>query len=192
MSLDSLEDLYVTELKDLYAAEQQIIKALPKMIKAVSNDDLREALDEHLDISKGQIDRLDKVGKLLKIVLKGKKNVAVDGLLKEAQEIIDLDGDADVKDAALIAAVQKIQHYEIASYGSVKTWATLLVFNDQAELLEESLVEEKEADETLTAIAEENVNVEAGEKVRDEDEDEDEESEEVGLDEYDEGADEED
>jgi ferritin-like metal-binding protein YciE len=162
MKMNSLHDLYIEQLKDLHDAENQIIKALPKMIEAATSDDLRSALDEHLEQTKQHVVRLETIFSNMGESAKAKKCKGMEGLLKEGSEIIkDDEMDPEVKDAAIIAAGQHVEHYEIASYGTVRTFATLLGEEDAAALLDQTLEEEKEADQILTEIAE-HVNVEAG------------------------------
>jgi ferritin-like metal-binding protein YciE len=158
---NSLKDLYVEQLQDLYSAENQLIKALPKMIDAASSDELRTSIEEHLEKTKQHATRLEKIFGRIGEDPKGKKCKGMEGLLKEGSEVIeDDDMEAEVKDAAMIAAAQRVEHYEIAGYGCVRTYATLLGDREAAALLEQTLEEEKEADETLTEIAEQ-INVEA-------------------------------
>jgi ferritin-like metal-binding protein YciE len=168
MKANSLRDLFVEQLQDLYNAEQQLVKALPKMAKAATSDDLRSAFEEHLEKTKGHVQRLEDIFEQLGERAKGQKCKGMEGLVKEGSEVIGEDMDDDVKDAALIAAAQRVEHYEIAGYGTVRTFATLLQEDAAADLLEETLDEEKEADETLTGIAEhinlEAENVESGEE----------------------------
>ncbi len=159
--LESLNDLFVDELRDLYSAENQLVKALPKMAQAAESPDLRRALEEHLDQTKNQIQRLDKVFKSLDVPERGKECVGMRGIIEEGQEVLKEKGAASVKDAGIITAAQKTEHYEIASYGSVCTFAERLGYRDQAELLKANLSEEKKADELLTKIAERHVNKEA-------------------------------
>jgi len=163
MKLESLHDLYVEELKDLYSAETQLIKALPKMAKAASSESLREAFQEHLDVTKQQLERLDQIFEGLGKSPKGKKCVAMEGLIEEGSELISQKKDIDpvVLDAGLIGAAQKVEHYEIAGYGTVRTYAKLLGEDEAAELLQETLNEEAETDEKLTALAESEINLEA-------------------------------
>ena len=161
MKSNSLKDLYVEQLQDLYSAENQLIKALPKMIDAASSDELRTSIEEHLEKTKQHATRLEKIFGRIGEDPKGKKCKGMEGLLKEGSEVIeDDDMEEEVKDAAMIAAAQRVEHYEIAGYGCVRTYATLLGDRESAALLEQTLEEEKEADETLTEIAEQ-INVEA-------------------------------
>jgi len=163
MKMESLRDLFVEELKDLYNAESQITKALPKMAKAANSDELRTAFEEHLEETKGQIERLDQIFKNLGVNPKGKKCKAMEGLVEEGKEIIENGSDADpsVLDAALISAAQKVEHYEIAGYGCVRTWAQLLGEEEAVELLQQTLDEESQTDKRLTELAESEINVEA-------------------------------
>jgi ferritin-like metal-binding protein YciE len=161
VKLNSLKDLYVEQLKDLYSAENQLIKALPKMVEAATSDELRTSIEEHLEKTKQHAARLEKIFNRIGEDAKGPKCKGMEGLLKEGSEVIEDDEiDEEVKDAAMIAAAQRVEHYEIAGYGCVRTYATLLGDREAAALLEQTLEEEKEADETLTEIAEQ-INVEA-------------------------------
>lgn len=161
MKLDSLQTLYIEELKDLYNAESQLVKALPKMAKKASSPELKTALTEHLEVTKTQIGRLDEIFEKLGKNPKGKTCKAMKGLIEEASEILEEDGDESVLDAALIASAQRVEHYEMAGYGTVRTFATILGEDEAAELLQETLDEEGEADHRLTSLAEEIVNAEA-------------------------------
>lgn len=158
--LKTLEDFLIEELKDLYSAEKQLTKALPKMVKAASADDLRDAFQNHLEETENQIARLDKISKIIGKPLSGKKCKAMAGLVEEGKEIIEEDMEETLRDVALIAAAQKVEHYEIASYGCARTYAKLLEMTDVEELLQETLDEEGNANETLTGISE-NLNIEA-------------------------------
>jgi ferritin-like metal-binding protein YciE len=158
--IENLRELLVHELKDLYSAETQLLKALPKMAKAASDDDLVAAFEEHLEQTQGQVERLDKIFELLNAKPRGKTCEAMKGLITEGQEVIAEDATDEVKDAALIAAAQKVEHYEIAGYGTVRTFANLLGETEVADLLQETLDEEGETDKKLTEIAE-SLNVEA-------------------------------
>jgi ferritin-like metal-binding protein YciE len=158
--IENLRELLVHELKDLYSAETQLLKALPKMAKAASDEDLVAAFEEHLEQTQGQVERLDKIFELLNAKPRGKTCEAMKGLITEGQEVIGEDATDEVKDAALIAAAQKVEHYEIAGYGTVRTFANLLGETEVADLLQETLDEEGETDKKLTEIAE-SLNVEA-------------------------------
>jgi ferritin-like metal-binding protein YciE len=161
MALDSLHDLYVNELKDLYNAENQLLKALPKMAKAASSPELQAAFTEHLEVTRGQVERLETIFADLGVSPKGKKCVAMEGLVEEGKEVIEEDGEPAVIDAALIAAAQKVEHYEMAGYGCARTFAQLLGYDEAVTLLQETLDEEGEADKKLTELAESVINVEA-------------------------------
>ena len=161
MNLDTLKELYVEELRDLYNAENQLIKALPKMAKEASSDELKEAFEKHLEQTKGHVQRLEQVFEELGEKTKGKTCQAMKGLIEEGSEVLKADGEDSVLDAAIIVAAQKVEHYEIASYGSVRTFAQLLGQNKSAELLQQTLDEESEANELLNKLAEDIVNPEA-------------------------------
>lgn len=167
--MNSLHDLLVNELKDLYSAENQLVKALPKMAKAASTEELKEAFESHLEETQEQVKRLEQIFELLETAQRGKKCVAMEGLIEEGKELIGEKPEASVLDAGLIAAAQKVEHYEIAGYGCVRTWANQLGLAEVVELLEETLEEEKAADEKLTEIAENSVNIQA-EEAEEEDE----------------------
>lgn len=161
MQLETLRDLYVEELKDLYSAENQIIKALPKMIKAASHDELKQAFTKHLKETEIHAQRIEQVCDELDVSPKGKKCVGMEGLLKEGSELIKEKPEPDVLDAGLIAAAQHVEHYEMAGYGCVRTYARQLGYESQAELLQATLDEEGTTDKLLTEIAESSVNIEA-------------------------------
>src|ERR1041385_455193 len=161
MAMDSLKDLFIDELKDLYNAENQLLKALPKMAKKASSPDLRAAFQEHLGQTEGHVDRLEKIFKRLGEKPTGKTCKAMKGLVEEGKEIIEEDGEDSVLDAALIGAAQRVEHYEMAGYGTVRAFATVLGEEDAADLLQETLDEEGETNKKLTALAESLVNPEA-------------------------------
>jgi len=161
MEMETLKDLYVEELKDLYSAENQIIKALPKMIKAASHEELKQAFSRHLQESEIHAQRLEEVCDELGISPKGKKCVGMEGLLKEGSELIKEKPEPDVLDAGLIAAAQHVEHYEMAGYGCVRTYARQLGYENQAQLLQTTLDEEGNTDKLLTEIAENSINIEA-------------------------------
>jgi len=161
MNLATLKELYVEELRDLYNAENQLIKALPKMAKGASSDELKEAFEKHLEQTKGHVQRLEQVFEELGEKTKGKTCQAMKGLIEEGSEVLKADGEDSVLDAAIIVAAQKVEHYEIASYGSVRTFAQLLGQDKSAELLQQTLDEESEANELLNKLAEDIVNPEA-------------------------------
>ncbi|MGA3103319.1 MAG: ferritin-like domain-containing protein [Terriglobales bacterium] len=154
MKIESLRELYLEQLQDLYNAEQQLIKALPKMAKAASSPELASAFEEHLEKTRGHAQRIESICEQMGEKASGKKCKAMEGLVKEGGEVIDEDMTEPLKDAALIAAAQRVEHYEIAGYGCVRAYATKLGDDAAAELLGQTLDEEKEADETLNAIAE--------------------------------------
>ena len=161
MEMETLKDLYVEELKDLYSAENQIIKALPKMIKAASHEELKQAFTRHLQETEIHAQRLEEVCDELGISPKGKKCVGMEGLLKEGSELIKEKPEPDVLDAGLIAAAQHVEHYEMAGYGCVRTYARQLGYENQAQLLQTTLDEEGDTDKLLTEIAESSINIEA-------------------------------
>jgi len=161
MKLDTLEQLYISELRDLYSAENQLVKALPKMAKAASSDELRNAFEKHLEQTKQHVERLEQIFEQLDESPKGKTCRAMKGLVEEGSEILEEDGEDSVLDAALIVAAQKVEHYEIAGYGSVRTFANLLGKDEAAEILQTTLDEESETDENLNRLAENIVNPEA-------------------------------
>jgi ferritin-like metal-binding protein YciE len=160
VALESLNELFVEQLRDLYDAEHQLIKALPKMAEAANSDELRQAFEEHLEQTRGHAERIETIFENLGEKAKAKKCKGMEGLIKEGNETLDEDMDENVKDAGIIAAAQRVEHYEIAGYGTARTFATLLGDREAASLLEQTLEEEKETDERLTQIAEQ-INVEA-------------------------------
>ena len=161
MEMESLKELYVDELKDLWSAETQITKALPKMIKAATHPKLKKAFNTHLKQTERQIKRLERIFKELDESPRGKKCVGMEGLLKEGAELIKEKPEADVLDAGLIAAAQHVEHYEMAGYGCVRTWARQLGEERHAELLQETLDEEELTDKLLTELAESSINIDA-------------------------------
>ncbi|HTK53312.1 MAG TPA: ferritin-like domain-containing protein [Gemmatimonadaceae bacterium] len=163
MELESLRELYVDELKDLYSAEGQILKALPRMIKAASSRDLKSALTEHERVTRKQVQRLERIFKDLDESPRGKKCHGMEGLLEEGKELISEKPEPDVLDAGLISKAQHVEHYEIAGYGTVRAWAQQLGFEQHVELLQETLGEETEADKKLSQLAESSINIEAAE-----------------------------
>jgi ferritin-like metal-binding protein YciE len=161
MKLDSVENLFLHELKDLLSAEKQLVKALPKMAKGAASQALKEAFEDHLEQTKVHVERLEKIFENLGKTARAEHCKAMEGLVEEGADLLEEDGEDMVKDAALIGAAQKVEHYEIASYGTARTIAELLG-NDQAvQLLQETLDEEKETDEKLTELAMSEVNLEA-------------------------------
>jgi ferritin-like metal-binding protein YciE len=170
--MDSLEDLLQDELKDIYDAEKQLTKALPKLAKKASNEQLKEALESHLQETEGHIERLEQIFEQLGMPARGKKCQGMQHLIAEGNEMIGEAEEDATRDAVMIAAAQKAEHYEIASYGTMRTWATVLGKTDIASILEESLEEEKAADEKLTGIAESFVNEQAAQEGEDEEQEE--------------------
>ena len=161
MKLENLHSLLVEELQDLYSAENQIIEALPDMIEEASSPDLKNALQHHLEETRGQVRRLDQIFSQLPNVKKdGKTCKGMKGILKDGQDLLDTDAEPEVLDAGMIAGAQRVEHYEIAGYGTVRTYAQRLGRNDWAQLLEQTLNEEKQADQKLNQLAS-RINVEA-------------------------------
>ena len=161
MKLNSLHELFVEELKDLYSAENQLVKALPKMAKATSSPELKAAFEEHLEVTRGQVDRLEKVFHQIGVSPRGKKCKAMEGLIQEGKELLEEEGAPSVVDAALIGAAQRVEHYEMAGYGCVRTYARQLGYAQAANLLQKTLDEEAAADQQLTALAENVINADA-------------------------------
>jgi ferritin-like metal-binding protein YciE len=161
MKLDTLQKLYNDELRDLYNAENQLLKALPKMAKAASSQELKDAFKKHLEQTKGHVERLEQVFAELDAKPKGKTCHGMKGLIEEGSEILKQDGEDSILDAGIIVAAQKVEHYEIAGYGSARTFAHLLGQNRAAELLQATLDEESETNEILNKLAESVVNPEA-------------------------------
>lgn len=164
MKENTLKDLYIDELRDLYSAETQLVKALPKMVNGATSEELRAAFEEHLEQTQEHVARLEQVFESLGTSPKGKKCKGMEGLIEEAAELLDEDFADEVLDAGLIAAAQRVEHYEIAVYGCVCTYARLLNRDQDHDLLGQTLEEEKETDETLTEIAESTINIEAAEE----------------------------
>jgi ferritin-like metal-binding protein YciE len=161
MALESLQDLYLEQLKDLHSAEKQIIEALPKMIEQTKHAELRQGFEKHLRQTEEQLRRLEKIGERIGQSLSGHKCKGMEGLLEEGEELLKERADSDVLDAALIAAAQRVEHYEMAGYGCARTYARLLGLEDDAKVLQQTLDEEGETDHLLTAMAERVINVEA-------------------------------
>lgn len=161
MELESLRDLYIDELKDLYSAEKQLVKALPKMAKNATHPDLAKAFTDHLAQTEGHVARLEQIFESLEASPRGKKCVGMEGLIEEANELLEEDADEDVLDAGLISKAQHVEHYEMAGYGTVHKYALTLGEEEHADLLEQTLNEEKEADELLSQLAENSINLEA-------------------------------
>ena len=161
MELETLKDLYIEELKDLYSAEKQLTKALPKMAKAATHPELQQAFRTHLKETAQHIERLERICADLGVSPRGKKCVGMEGLIEEGNELIKESPDEDVLDAGLINKAQHVEHYEIAGYGTVRTYARQLGFDEQADLLQQTLDEEGKTDHLLTQLAESGINVEA-------------------------------
>ena len=182
MSADNLREALVEEIRDLYNAEKQLIKALPKMAKGAESDELRTAFEEHLEETEGQVTRLERVFELLDEKPRGKHCAGMAGIVEEGSEKLQEDMEGSVLDACLIGAAQKVEHYEICAYGTIIAWAEALGLTEVVEVLTETLEEEKAADEKLTALAESGINqaATAGESEEEEGEEmeEDEEEEE--------------
>lgn len=164
MKIDSLQKLYVEELRDLHSAERQIIQALPKMIKGASSPELKAALEEHLAVTKEQLARLDQIFDKLGKKGTGKKCKGMEGILEEGKEMLAEDMAPEVLDAAILSSAQHVEHYEMAGYGTVRTYAQLLGETEAMKLLQTTLDEEGKADKTLTELAQ-RINVEAEEPV---------------------------
>jgi ferritin-like metal-binding protein YciE len=156
-----LNELFLDTLKDIYYAEKQILKALPKMAKAVHSDKLRAAFEKHHDETEGHIERLEKVFELLGKTARGKKCDAIEGIIDEGKEIMDEYANTPALDAGLLAAAQSVEHYEIARYGTLKAWALKLNNPQAVKLIDQTLAEEKKTDEALTKLAETEVNYQA-------------------------------
>jgi ferritin-like metal-binding protein YciE len=165
MANEGLRDLYIDELKDLHNAENQLVKALPKMAKAASSEELKQGFEEHLEQTRGHVRRLEQIFKSLDESPKGKKCASMEGLVKEGSEVMEEDFEGALMDAALIGAAQRVEHYEIAAYGTASEFAKILGESEHVRLLEETLQEEKETDEKLTELAKE-INPQANEGAR--------------------------
>jgi ferritin-like metal-binding protein YciE len=161
MGMESMQDLYLHELKDIHNAEKQILQALPKMAKAAQHQELRQAFEEHQRVTEEQVRRLETIFDDLGEKPGGKKCKGMEGLIEEGEEVLEEDADPDVRDAALIAAAQRVEHYEIAAYGTARTYARQLGFSKHAELLQQTLDEEGETDQRLTKLAEGRINRDA-------------------------------
>lgn len=173
--LNTLADLFEDELRDVYDAEKRILKALPKMAKAASDEQLRDAFTTHLEETRGQVERLEQVFASLDLKVKGKRCMGMEGILAEGSELMDEDGDETVLDAGLISAAQRVEHYEITAYGTLMAWAKALGHEDAVELLAENEREEKETDQKLSELAESVINQQAASQ-QDDEEDEEEEA----------------
>jgi len=167
MEINSLQELYVEQLKDLYDAEHQIIKALPKMIDKAESEELKDALNEHLEVTKEQANRIEKIFSDMGDKAKAEKCKGMQGVIAEGDDLIGDVEDPGVRDAAIIASAQRVEHYEMAGYGTARTYANQLGEDEAADLLQQTLDEEKEADEKLTQLASE-INQEAAEGTQEE------------------------
>jgi len=161
MAAETLHDAFEEELRDVLSAEKQLLKALPKMAKAASNEDLKAGFEEHLEQTKTHVERIEKVFTLLDKTPRAKKCKAMEGLIEEGSELMEEDAAPEVLDAMLISAAQKVEHYEIATYGTLVTWARQLEMEEAASILHETLEEEKDTDLKLTQLAETGINAEA-------------------------------
>ncbi len=153
MAMKTLEDAFHDELRDVLSAEKQLVQALPKMAKNAGNEQLRQAIEDHLEETKKQVERLEQVFEIIDKTARAKKCEAMEGLLEEGKELMEEDGEPSVKDAMMIAAAQKVEHYEIATYGTLCTWAETLGYTKAVKLLQQNLNEERAADELLSKIA---------------------------------------
>ncbi len=158
MSLDSLEKLFLEELRDIYNAEKQILRALPKMAKAADSVQLKQAFTRHLEQTEGQVRRLERIFRDLGQAVRGKACKGMEGLLEEGKEVLEKEGDPAVIDAALIASAQRVEHYEIAAYGCLRTYAQLLGHTQSEQLLQQTLEEEEATDKKLTELGEGGIN----------------------------------
>jgi ferritin-like metal-binding protein YciE len=163
MQMESLSDLFVDQLRDLYNAENQLVKALPKMAKKATHDELKSAFEDHLEQTRTHVERLEQIFDKLGAKATGKKCKAMEGLIEEGKEAMGEDAEPDVMDASLIAAAQRVEHYEIAGYGTVRTYAEILGDDESAQLLQQTLDEEGQTDKLLTQLAESSINLEAAE-----------------------------
>ncbi len=158
MSLDTLQSLFENELKDIYNAEKQLVDALPRIAKAASSPDLADAITSHLEETKGHVQRIEQIMRSLDMPTRGKKCKGMEGLLAEGKEMLEEDGEDSVKDAGIISAAQRVEHYEMAAYGCLKSYAEILGHTDAARLLDKTLQEEEAADEKLNQLAEGGIN----------------------------------
>jgi ferritin-like metal-binding protein YciE len=163
MAVKSIEELFIHELSDIYSAEKQLTRALPRLARASSNEQLAQAFESHLEETNGQVERIDKIVEMLDLRLKRIKCAAMEGLVEEGKEVIEEVEKGPLRDAALIAGAQKVEHYEIASYGTLAALAKELGYDDALPLILDTLKEEKSTDEKLTKLAEQGANQRAGE-----------------------------
>ncbi len=171
----TLHDAFIDELRDVYDAEKQITKALPKMAKAASSPELRAAFEEHLEQTRGHIERLEEAFASIEEKVRGKHCDGIAGIIEEGKSVMGEDFDDATMDASLVAAAQRVEHYEMAAYGTLVAWARAMGHSEAADLLQENLDEEKETDEKLTALAEGGINQDAADAAHPEEEDEEEE-----------------
>ena len=169
---DGLRELFEDELKDIYWAEKALVKALPKMAKKASTQELKDAIQQHAEVTQGHVERCEQAFEMMGKAARAKKCEAMEGLIKEGEEIVQTTEEGVVRDAGIISAAQKVEHYEIASYGTLCAFAKTLGEDDIADLLEQTLNEEKDTDETLTGIAESSINSEALQEGEEEEEEE--------------------
>ena len=169
---DGLRELFEDELKDIYWAEKALVKALPKMAKKASTQELKDAIQQHAEVTQGHVERCEQAFEMMGKAARAKKCEAMEGLIKEGEEIVQNTEEGVVRDAGIISAAQKVEHYEIASYGTLCAFAKTLGEDDIADLLEQTLNEEKDTDETLTGIAESSINSEALQEGEEEEEEE--------------------
>jgi ferritin-like metal-binding protein YciE len=158
MPLDNLKNLFEAELKDMYNAEKQLVDALPKIAKAASSPELSRAITSHLEETKGHVQRIEQIMRSLDMPTRGKKCKGMEGILEEGQEMLEQDGEDAVRDAGIISAAQRVEHYEMAAYGCLRTYAEILGHTDAARLLDQTLEEEEAADEKLNELAEGGIN----------------------------------
>jgi ferritin-like metal-binding protein YciE len=158
MALETLRDLFLNELRDMYHAEKQLVRALPRMAKAADSDELRQAIEKHLGETEGQVERLERVFQSLGQAARGKRCQGMEGIVEEGKEILEEEGQEPVIDAAIIAAAQKVEHYEIASYGCLITYADLLGEREASRLLKQNLAEEEATDKARSQLAERSIN----------------------------------
>jgi ferritin-like metal-binding protein YciE len=171
----TLHDAFIDELRDVYDAEKQITKALPKMAKAASSPELRAAFEEHLEQTRGHIERLEEAFASIEEKVRGKHCDGIAGIIEEGKSVMGEDFDDSTMDASLVAAAQRVEHYEMAAYGTLVAWARAMGHSEAADLLQENLDEEKATDEKLTALAEGGINQDAADAAHPEEEDEEEE-----------------
>ncbi|MDP4174904.1 MAG: ferritin-like domain-containing protein [Bacteroidota bacterium] len=160
MQIDSLKKLYISELQDIFSAENQILEALPKMVNQASSRELKNALNEHLDMTKKQIGRLKEIFKNMNENPSGQKCKGMEGIIQEGEQTLQMAKDPEVKNALIIASAQRVEHYEISAYGTVRTYAEIIGDEDARDLLQNTLEEEKETDKKLTELAVNSINVE--------------------------------